>query len=69
MKKEDEITIEEKIALRKKQFDLAMEGNVQMLIFLGKQYLGQKDNLPIEFNKPIKDIVFVDDSGEEYIEL
>ena len=27
-------------------------------------YLGQKDNLPIEFNKPIKDIVFVDDNGD-----
>ena len=31
------------VELRKKQFEMAMDGNVQMLIWLGKQYLGQKD--------------------------
>ena len=32
-----------KISLRRKQFDVAMSGNVSMLIWLGKQYLGQTD--------------------------
>ena len=33
-----------KRSLRRWQFDAAQSGNVTMLIFLGKQYLGQKDN-------------------------
>ena len=37
------ISDSEKLALRKKQFDVAMQGNVQMLIWLGKQYLEQSD--------------------------
>lgn len=32
-----------KISLRRKQFDLVDQGNCQMTIWLGKQYLGQKD--------------------------
>lgn len=32
-----------KTSIRKKQFDVAMNGNVTMLIWLGKQYLGQKE--------------------------
>lgn len=32
------------ISLRRMQFKAAEKGNVAMLIFLGKQYLGQKDN-------------------------
>jgi hypothetical protein len=31
--------------LRKKQYDVAMAGNVSMLIWLGKNELGQKDKL------------------------
>ena len=34
-----------KIALRRKQYDVAMSGSVPMLIFLGKQYLGQSDKV------------------------
>lgn len=34
---------EGKELLRAKQFETAMNGNVTMQIFLGKQYLGQKD--------------------------
>ncbi len=37
-----------KIALRKKQYDVAMTGNVHMLVWLGKQYLGQTDKSAIE---------------------
>lgn len=32
-----------KISLRRKQMSVAMAGNPTMLIFLGKQYLGQSD--------------------------
>ena len=42
MKKE--LTAEEKVVLRKAQWDKAMEGDTKMLIFLGKQYLGQTDS-------------------------
>lgn len=72
MKKKDDITEisdVEKLDLFNKQIELAMNGNVQMLIWLGKQYLNQKDNKPIEFNRPIDRVVMIDDSGEEYIEL
>ena len=37
-----------KIRLRKKQFSVAMKGNVSMLIWLGKQILGQKDKTETE---------------------
>ena len=33
-----------RVALKKKQFQMAMNGNVPMLIHLGKQYLGQTEN-------------------------
>jgi len=32
-----------KMRLKKKQIDVAMKGNVSMLIWLGKQYLGQSE--------------------------
>lgn len=32
-----------KMSLRRKQYEVANAGNVSMLIWLGKQYLGQKD--------------------------
>lgn len=32
-----------KIALRRKQYEAALAGNVTLLIWLGKQYLGQSD--------------------------
>ena len=40
----EELTPEEKLALRKAQWEKAMEGDTRMLIFLGKQYLGQQDS-------------------------
>lgn len=33
-----------KIALRRKQLELAMKGSIPLLIWLGKQYLGQADD-------------------------
>lgn len=32
-----------KMSLRRKQYSMAMDGNVTLLIWLGKQWLGQKD--------------------------
>ena len=37
-------------SLRKKQVDLALEGNVQMLIHLGKTELGQNDKIEVNQN-------------------
>jgi len=34
-----------KISLRRKQFELAMSGNVPLLIWLGKQILGQSEKI------------------------
>ncbi len=36
------------LSLRRKQRDVAMDGNVQMLIHLGKNYLGQTDKQHID---------------------
>jgi hypothetical protein len=33
------------VSLRRKQYEKAMEGNVVMLIWLGKQYLGQTEKI------------------------
>jgi len=43
-----------RISLRKKQIEVAMKGNTVMLIFLGKNYLGQSDKVEqqIEHNVP-----------------
>ena len=39
----EELAIEQLIELRQKQFQMAMDGDVKMLIWLGKQMLGQAD--------------------------
>lgn len=40
-----------KISLRRKQFQVAIDGNVSMLIWLGKQFLGQVDGRHIDITK------------------
>lgn len=56
-----------KISLRREQFKLANKGDRVMLIWLGKQYLGQTDKNVSDIN--LKDTKFelkiVPDSGEE----
>ena len=47
----EELTPEEKLALRKAQWEKAMAGDTKMLIFLGKQYLGQKDTPDMELDE------------------
>ena len=37
-----------KISLRRKQYEMALSGNVSLLIWLGKQYLNQRDEPPKE---------------------
>lgn len=39
-----------KVSLRRKQFEAAIKGNVTMLIWLGKQQLGQRDNAFVDLN-------------------
>lgn len=46
-----------KMSVRRGQFKLAMEGNATMLIWLGKQMLGQKEpKYEIETNNTIEDL-------------
>lgn len=39
-----------KSSLRRKQYEVAMNGNCTMLVWLGKQYLGQKEQVNAEVN-------------------
>jgi predicted DNA-binding protein (UPF0251 family) len=59
--------------IRRKQYDLAMDGNVGMLVWLGKQWCGQRDQMligedpdnPIRGNAPpLIEIVFVESDGD-----
>ena len=43
-----------KISLRRKQYEVATSGNVPMLIWLGKQYLDQKDKQSNEHSGQIQ---------------
>ena len=47
-----------KIRLRQLQYKAAERGNTSMLIWLGKQILGQTDKQEIEMIKPIDEIEF-----------
>lgn len=42
--------------LRQAQMEVALKGNVTMMIFLGKQMLGQSDNGPTENDDTIIDV-------------
>lgn len=46
-----------RINLFKKQYEVAMQGNVSMLIWLGKQYLSQSDKASDEEHKPSEILV------------
>ena len=45
-----------KISLRRHQYKTAMDGNASLLIWLGKQWLGQKDSIKVsgDEDSPIK---------------
>ena len=55
----EELTAEERIALKKAQWEKAMAGDTKMLIFLGKQYLGQKDSPDMDLTMPFSGVEFV----------
>jgi hypothetical protein len=42
-----------KVSLRRKQYQVAMNGNATMLIWLGKQYLNQREEVAHTFEEPI----------------
>jgi len=46
--------------LRRKQFEVALSGNVSMLIWLGKQILDQKDKSEVELSGKVDDISEID---------
>ena len=56
-----------KKSLRRTQFDIAKNGNATMAIWLGKQYLGQKENEDRKEDVSVPQITFVckDTSGKE----
>ena len=57
----------DKDQLKQMQWDVAMNGNVQMLIWLGKQYLGQSDSPQVQEEKLFDRVVFIDENGEEEV--
>ena len=63
-----------KIAIRRKQFQVAMGGDRYMLVWLGKQYLDQADTIrtidesiaqPIQINIQVEDARRIDSEGEQ----
>lgn len=48
------------ISLRRWQYKLAESGNATMLIWLGKQILGQSDKAEIDWTHNIEDVEFVE---------
>lgn len=44
-----------KISLRRAQYETALKGNASLLIWLGKQYLGQSENVVVGIDKPRED--------------
>jgi len=54
----ESISDKDKAKLKELQWMLAEQGNVQMLIWLGKQYLGQTDRPQESDVKPISEVVF-----------
>lgn len=42
---------EAKVSLKRKQFEVALGGNTALLIWLGKQYLNQKDRHEVDWSK------------------
>ena len=59
-----DISVEDKEHLLALQWLRAEQGDTKMLIWLGKQYLGQGES-DVNFNyKPYEDIVCIDDNGK-----
>jgi len=55
-------------SLRRKQIELAKKGSVPMLIWLGKQYLGQRDRQDVSYSKEklkVVERIVAEDSGAD----
>ena len=50
----DQKSVPGKISIRRKQFQIAENGHVAMLIWLGKQWLGQSEKIESKELQPIK---------------
>lgn len=57
-----------RISLRRKQYEVAQSGNVTMLIWLGKQYLGQADKNESTVKMPVMNLSD-DEINERLLEL
>lgn len=64
-----------KISIRRRQFEMAMEGNVTMLVWLGKQLLGQRDQVQskieiehVKDQEKLKELP-ADDIAKEYFHM
>lgn len=62
------LTSEGRASLRRYQWRAAEEGNPTMLIWLGKQVLGQTDKQNVELNADVKSDVTVQNKNKEEIE-
>lgn len=60
---------EGKELLKARQFETAMSGNVSMQIWLGKQYLGQRDKSDVDQTGAPSSLNITVDSSETVIEL
>lgn len=55
-----------KIALRRKQYEVAMSGDRTLLIWLGKQYLSQADKIEEKIEETIKsEVTYVTEWGNQ----
>lgn len=54
-------------SLRRLQYEKAQQGNVTMMIWLGKQLLGQSDKMDQTYSKPIEPTVVKLSTGEAII--
>jgi hypothetical protein len=52
-----------RVNLRKKQYDIAMTGNVSMLIWLGKNELGQSDKQEFDLSSQMTIKIETEDKG------
>ena len=55
----------DKARLKELQWMVAEQGNVQMLIWLGNQYLGQSDKPQVKEERMYDRVVFIDVDGNE----
>jgi hypothetical protein len=58
-----------KASLRRSQFQQAMKGNTTMLVFLGKQYLGQTDKQTVDQTITVDNRKIIEERKVELLKL